>query len=362
MSNQIIVKENIKEDFNNLIQTHNFQSCLIITTSGNKKRNYYSFFSEIMKQNNCNFEIYTQNNYPSLSEIENIYKHYDRNNFDLILSIGGGSVIDISKLYSSCKIENHELLSIDDLIIEDSSNQIFNVAIPTTAGSGAESTKFATVWSFHNKKKLSFENSNLLPNVVYLIPQLTSTMDYEITLTTALDSLCHALDSLLNKNSNLDSVDYSINSIDLLSSNLKLSLDNLNNLEYRKNILYASNLSGRAINISRTSLNHAISYPITNYYGVPHGLACAFSVISTIEYFKNELLNFEFSNSIKLGEKLISQLNLSEFYIKYLSNLDVKLVSSKSLENVRSNNFIFDLNQNIVTEILNLSKKFYLTK
>ena len=157
-----------------------------------------------------------------------------------------------------------------------SSKFYFHNSCPYYIGSGAESTKFATIWSEETKQKFSYENENLLPEVVYLI-LITKSLNYDLTLTTTLDALCHAVDSLLNKNSNNESIRLSKEAIKLTNSNFSLLLENLENIDYRAEALYASNLSGRAINISRTSLNHSISYPLTNYYGLPRLSMCFFS-------------------------------------------------------------------------------------
>ena len=95
------------------------------------------------------------------------------------------------------------------LIVSSSNDSIFTIAVPTTAGTGAESTKFATIWSEETKQKFSYEHENLLPEVVYLLPEFTKSLNHELTLTTMLDALCHSVDSLLNKYSNDISIELS---------------------------------------------------------------------------------------------------------------------------------------------------------
>ena len=119
----------------------------------------------------CESFDYVINNYPTLLDIEIMFKHLSDHNVDLVISIGGGSSIDIAKIYSSCNLEVDSLTDISQLLNSNSSDCIMSIAVPTTAGSGAESTKFATIWSKESKEKLSFENENLIPDYVYLIPE-----------------------------------------------------------------------------------------------------------------------------------------------------------------------------------------------
>lgn len=360
MNNQIIIKQDHINNFDKLLHKVKFTNCLIITSNGNIERGYDKPFIDLLKKNKCNFVIHKINNYPTLLDIEIMFEHLRDHNVDLVISIGGGSSIDIAKIYSSCKLEEDSLTDISQLLNRNSSDCIMSIAVPTTAGSGAESTKFATIWSKESKEKLSFENDNLIPDYVYLIPEFTASLSYDLTLTTTLDSMCHGIDSLLNKNSNDESITLSLDAISLISENLILLMDDLENLKLRTNILNASNLSGKAINITRTSLNHAISYPLTNYYGLPHGLACAFSVINTVEYFKEEILKLNYGKNLIKASETIKRLPLSKFYKNYLGKLDFELIAKNTLTNSRYENFRFELNSNIIREIIHKSKLYYL--
>ena len=360
MNKQLIIQKDFEKSFLDILVKNKFKKCLIVTSDGNEKRGYHNFFTDIIEKNDSDVYVHKINKYPNLLEIERIFREHGDKNIDLVLSIGGGSVIDTGKLFSSCKMSGSKLNEISNIKDRGSENSIFTIAVPTTSGSGAESTKFATIWSEETKEKFSYENENLLPAVVYLIPEYTKSLNYELTLTTTLDALCHAVDSLLNKNSNQESIGLSKEAIKSTNGNLTLLLENLENRDYRAEALYASNLSGRAINISRTSLNHSISYPLTNYYGLPHGLACAFSVISTIEYFKTDIKKSDFSEFLFMASDTIKDLQLSKIYANYLKKLDVEIISSKTLKNSRSNNFLYELDSKIIQEILYDSKKYYL--
>ena len=123
--------------------------------------------------------------------------------------------MDIAKLYSSCMTESTKTITDISEIKKDNENQVLSIAIPTTSGSGAESTKFTTIWDEKNKQKLSFEDESMLPDFVYLNPKFLVSLPKSLTLSTCLDALCHSLDSLWNKNKTPESIQLSIEALEL---------------------------------------------------------------------------------------------------------------------------------------------------
>ena len=140
----------------------------------------------------------------------------------------------------------------------------------------------------------------------------------------------------------------------------QLNIRNKQIAKIQKNLLLASNKAGHAINTTRTSLNHAISYPLTNLYDLQHGLACAFSIPGIVSLFENDLKQIKEYELIKASLSLISKLELKEYYKPHLKNIDIELVSEQILINARSKNFIYDITKDNIKNILNTSKKFFL--
>lgn len=354
---QEIVNQKIKEHYFNLIKKSNFENCLIISSKGNFKRNYEKMFINVLNDNICNIFKHEINEYPNFDNINNLYNGFKNKNIDLVISIGGGSAIDLGKVFSACEL-NKKIEAMSDLKIRR--NQIFNIAVPTTAGSGAESTKFATIWSQSDSTKYSFEDPYLLPNITYLDSTYTLTLPFVDTLTTSLDALCHCLDCLWNKTKNIEAEAFASDSINIISEYLPQVVDNLKDPVSRKFLLEASNKAGQAINLTKTSLNHSISYPLTNFYNLPHGFACSFSIPGIVEFYKNE---FTYSKHYELYEKankLIFDLQLKEIYKKYLEFLDIEKVASKVLKNSRSKNFEYKIDNHTLKNILSISKEIFL--
>lgn len=359
MSNQQIFNSDFKIELLKILKEHVFKKALIFTSPGNDDRGHTDFLKELLYNEKINFETFLVDGYPTLQSINRglkITKSYDT---DLIFSIGGGSVIDTAKIASACVAVENNYENINNLQL---TKKIFHISIPTTAGSGAESTKFATIWSKSTLEKFSFEHDQIIPEVVFLLPDLTLSLPLEITISTSLDALCHNIDSLLNKYKNSKSIDYSIESIELINKNLPLLINDLNDKNLRMNILKASNLAGKAINISRTSLNHSISYPLTNLYNLKHGYACAFSVISTINMFQADIEKLPFGKNLIDSKNLISNLDLKSKIKKNITKLDENKVTDLVFKNSRISNFLFNVQKKQIHEIIVNSKKYYLSQ
>lgn len=179
-----------------------------------------------------------------------------------IISKGGGSTIDVAKWLS------HKY-------------KLVHTAIPTTAGTGSEVTKYCVLMV--NGKKTTFDLKE--PDSYILDPGLIVSLPPLQTLSSGLDALSQACESWWSKNATLESKNLSILAMDLVLRNLRLCLEQPQNHIYRMNMLIGANLAGRAINITKTNICHAISYPLTELYGIPHGIACAMS----LDYFSTKI-------------------------------------------------------------------------
>ena len=223
---------------------------------------------------------------PRIETIKKGIKFAKSKDINLVIGIGGGSVLDTAKTIALFLNNSGNLLDylLGKSVIKKES--VTMVAIPTTAGTGSEATKYAVInYSKNNKVfKKTLEHKFLIPNFVILNPSLLLTLNHFRTATTGLDALSHAIEAYWSINSNKESDPYSQECIQLIMNYLKKSCDQLDNLRYRKKMLLASNLGGKAINITKTTIVHSVSYPITNYFNIPHGLACALTLPSFLKF------------------------------------------------------------------------------
>ena len=151
-------------------------------------------------------------------------------------------------------------------------------AIPTTSGTGAEVTPFATVWDHTNHKKHSLAGPHMYPRSALLDPSLTLSLPSEETLHTGLDATSHALESLWNHNRTPVSSVFAMRALSLIVDVLPSALEAPGDINHRSSMQEASLLAGLAISQTRTATAHAVSYPLTSHFDVPHGLACSFTL------------------------------------------------------------------------------------
>ena len=137
MNSQKIIDLDIKAGLLKILNVNVFKKALIFTSPGNDKRGNTDLFKQELKKQNIKIETFLINNYPTLQSINQALKITDDFDPDLIVSIGGGSTIDTAKVASACNVSKTNLTDISNLKL---SKKIFHISIPTTAGSGAEST------------------------------------------------------------------------------------------------------------------------------------------------------------------------------------------------------------------------------
>jgi len=173
---------------------------------------------------------------------------------DLVIAVGGGHVLDMAK-------------SINFL-----SGKRPLVAIPTTAGTGSESTQFAVVYK--NGTKTSLESPEMMPMFAIVDPNLAMSVSKETALPSALDALCQAIESFWSNKATEESRGYAWQALDLIWPNIIPALEKRDPKAVAA-LCLGAHLAGKAINISKTTACHAFSYGLTYRFGVPHGIAVA---------------------------------------------------------------------------------------
>lgn len=213
---------------------------------------------------------------PKLSDLQSGIAAVRTMTSPLVLAVGGGSALDMAKLIAffapkGCDPRTYLTTGPSG----DDAATLPLATIPTTAGTGSEATQFATVYI--NQTKYSLDNPAILPQAVILDPALTFHLPAKETAESGLDALTQAIESYWNVKSTDDSKAYAREAIPLLWENLETTVLHPS-LESRTAMLKGANLAGKAICITRTTAAHAISYPMTAHFNVPHGQAVSISL------------------------------------------------------------------------------------
>lgn len=213
------------------------------------------------------FDHYTSN--PLYEQVCKGVEMFNNNGCDAIVAVGGGSTIDVAKcikLY--CKMDP----SRNYLEQECKDSGVPVIAIPTTAGTGSESTRYAVIY-FEGKKQ-SITHDSIIPNYAILEPTLLKSLPLYQKKCTLLDALSQGIESLWSINSTDESMIFSKIAIQMIMEHWHGYIEN-NNEEDAQYVMMAANYAGRAINITQTTAPHAMSYKLTSMYGLPHGHAVA---------------------------------------------------------------------------------------
>lgn len=200
---------------------------------------------------------------------------------DVVVAVGGGSAIDMAKLVNlagSTGMDPQEALDRPDR--PDPATRPL-IAAPTTAGSGSEATHFAVVYV--GQAKHSLARRCLLPDVALVDPLLTTSLPPRITAASGMDALSQAIESYWSVRSTAESKSFAAAAIARTLANLPNAV-NAPDLPARQAMAEAANLAGKAIDVSRTTAAHAVSYPMTAFFGVPHGHAVALSLPGLLAY------------------------------------------------------------------------------
>ncbi len=212
---------------------------------------------------------------PTFAEAMAGTQFYNKEKCDVIVAVGGGSTLDIAKSINA--LQSHPG---NERAIATGKNKLSNllaplIAIPTTAGTGSESTHFAVIYV--DGKKYSITSPSLRPDVAVIDATFTDTLPPYITACTGFDALCQSIESYWAKNATEESRKSATKAINLLIEYLPVAVQK-GSPKAREKIILAANLAGKAINISKTTAPHALSYTITNLFGIPHGHAVALTL------------------------------------------------------------------------------------
>jgi len=211
---------------------------------------------------------------PSQHDVATVLASLPTRKVDLVIGVGGGSVLDVAKLLSVLCADDAP--SLEALLAgEKPQRRTASLLIPTTAGTGSEATPNAILAIPEKETKVGIISPVMLPDYVVLAPELTTSMPAHIASSTGIDALCHLLECFTANVANPVSDNYALIGMKKLFASLEKTIAEPDNLAARLDMLWASYYGGAAIAHAGTHLVHAMSYPLGGKYHLPHGVANA---------------------------------------------------------------------------------------
>lgn len=222
---------------------------------------------------------------PTVDAVEQARAQYTEEGCDAIVALGGGSAMDLAKAcgarVAKPKKSLHKMAGI--LRVRKKLPPLF--AVPTTAGTGSETTLAAVITDDKTHRKFAINDFPLIPRYAVLDYKLTVGLPKGMTAQTGMDALTHAVEAYIGRSTTRDTRAKAIEAVKLIHDNLKQCYDEPTNEVARKNMLFAAHYAGIAFTKSYVGYAHAVAHSLSGRYGLPHGLTCAVLLPVVLEYY-----------------------------------------------------------------------------
>lgn len=212
---------------------------------------------------------------PTIANVEEARMLYLENECEAIVGFGGGSPMDCAKAVGARIVKPKQSIPKMKGILKIHKRLPFLIAVPTTAGTGSETTLAAVITDGETRHKFPVNDFSLIPHYAALMPEVTKGLPPFITATTGMDALTHAVEAYIGRSTTKETRRYALEATRLIFENIEKVYINGTDMEARKNMLYASFLAGKAFSKSYVGYCHAVAHSLGGKYNTSHGLANA---------------------------------------------------------------------------------------
>lgn len=249
---------------------------LIITDAGIRKLGLTRRLEEALSKNKISYFIYDKTcANPTTDNVDQALALYKSKNCDCIIGFGGGSSIDCAKATGARVAKPRQSLADMKGILKVHSRLPLLMAVPTTAGTGSETTLAAVIVDSQTRHKYAINDFPLIPRIAVLDPKVTLSLPPFITATTGMDALTHAVEAYIGGSTTPATRKDALQAVRLIFANLDTAVTQGSQIEARRNMLHAAYYAGCAFSKSYVGYVHAVAHSLGGEYNVPHGLANA---------------------------------------------------------------------------------------
>ena len=212
---------------------------------------------------------------PTTQNVDEALELYHSQECDVIIGFGGGSSMDCAKAVGARAVKPRQSLAQMKGILKVHKKLPLLIAVPTTAGTGSETTLAAVIVDSDTRHKYAINDFPLIPRYAVLDPKVTLSLPPFVTATTGLDALTHAVEAYIGNSTTPGTRKNALMAVKLIFENLDLAYDEGTNIDARRNMLHASYYAGCAFTKSYVGYVHAVAHSLGGEYNIPHGLANA---------------------------------------------------------------------------------------
>ena len=258
------------------LQDHKIASVLLVTDKSIRGLGLTQELEGAIKENKIAITVFDKTvPNPTTENVDEALKLYKENGCQAIIAFGGGSAMDCAKATGARVARPKKTLGQMKGVLKVGKPIPLLIAVPTTAGTGSETTLAAVITDSETRHKYAINDFPLIPKYAALIPELTLGLPPKLTATTGMDALTHAIEAYIGRSTTKETRKRALQATKAIFENIEIAYRDGKNLKARRNMLNASYSAGLAFTISYVGYVHAIAHSLGGKYNIPHGLANA---------------------------------------------------------------------------------------
>ncbi len=267
---------NSYKDIVSVLKDKNLTKILLVTDRGIFNLGLTKDLEKVLQENDINVFVYSDTvANPTTKNVEEALGIYKHNFCEALVAFGGGSAMDCAKATGARIANPKKSLGQMKGVLKVRRKLPLLIAIPTTAGTGSETTLASVITDSETRYKYAINDFPLIPKYAVLMPELTLGLPKSVTSTTGMDALTHAIEAYIGRSTTKKTRECSLYAVKTIFENIKLAYDDGSNLKARENMLRAAYYAGVAFTKSYVGYIHAIAHSLGGKYNIPHGLANA---------------------------------------------------------------------------------------
>lgn len=277
------------EEIYKVINKENIQSLLIVTDKGIVANGLVKPMESVLQKCNVNYVIYDETlPNPTVENVDNALSIYHQNKCTALIAIGGGSPMDCAKAVGARVIYPKKSVNQLGGMLKVLRKLPTLIAVPTTAGTGSETTLAALITDPKKHHKYALMSFPLIPHYAVLDAKLTYSLPPHLTSTTGMDALTHAVEAYIGRSTTKETRKLALSATKLIFDNIETAYNNGAEHLARENMLIASYKAGIAFSKSYVGYIHAVAHSLGGKYGTPHGFANAVLMPYVLEAYGNK--------------------------------------------------------------------------
>ena len=269
-----------------LVKTKGYKKVFVVTGPNVYKRGLADELIKGLEENGVPYALFNRVvNNPTIDNIEEAFALYRSEGCDAIIALGGGSPMDLAKVVGARAAKPNKPVKKMKGLLKIMKRIPDLYAIPTTAGSGSETTLAAVVSDSVTHEKYPINDLSIIPRYAILDPRLTTALPPQTTATTGMDALTHAVEAYIGRSNTKKTKESAEKAVRLIFDNLLTAYEHGDDLEARRNMQTASYYAGVAFTRAYVGYVHALAHALGGFYGTPHGLANSVLLPVVLEYY-----------------------------------------------------------------------------